>query len=250
MADDTVRARAVPAPGSQATPSAAVPASSPVGADPSRDYSHKPWYNDQDAARETAAKFFGYSSWQDAFEAGGAHGAKIAEKLAETLREFAAHATDRVFDAELRTDAADDMVFALQRAIDEHFGPENERLRTALASLERAAAAVYKAGARTGPQWLPLGASLACARAVMGAARVTPLPDDYQRGVTLRMVDSEKVARLIERQEIAPIIKQRLIAGLIDLRRDSDGSPKGGDAEGGSVHDSAVPSGNRPETGI
>ena len=173
-------------------PSATEPqsASAHAGDAPSRDYSHKPWYNDHDAALETAAQFFGYLSWQDAVEGGGTHGSKIVAKLAGTLREFAANATDRVFDAELRTDAADDMVAALQRTIDEHFGPENERLRLALASLERAAAAVYKAGARTGPQWSPLGASLACARAVMGAAKITRLPDDYQRGARGQMVDT------------------------------------------------------------
>lgn len=132
-----------------------------------RAYDYAPWQDDADGAREAAAKFFGYASWEDAVERGGTHGAKVSSKLAETLREFAANATDRVWDAELRTDAAKDMVNALQSVIDEKLGPENERLRAALTRLERAGAKVYRSGARPGAQWTPFGVELALARGVL-----------------------------------------------------------------------------------
>jgi hypothetical protein len=75
----------------------------------------------------------------------------------------------------------------------------------------------------------------------LGTPKPCPLCDCARRKFGL--VDSEQVARIIETAEIAPIIKQRLIAELIELSRDSDGSPKGGNAEGGTVHDSADPKG-------
>lgn len=56
----------------------------------------------------------------------------------------------------------------------------------------------------------------------------------------------ERAARSQDRKRLEDELA--VLAAAVQALRDSDGSPQGGDAESGSVHDSAGPSGHRPET--